>query len=218
MTIPTNKFIKTKKTSKSTSNNSVDISFNTIKPANSNKKLNKADLYKTEMCKSFLKYSFCKYGQKCQFAHEKTELRNVLRHPRYKTVVCSTYSLYGDCTYTTRCCFLHEEANIQTRDEVPSTEDIVIIENKNNKENKITFKNDVTESQPTNNILKGINDRQLKSIYAIDLVGSRGQILKTKIKYMSENSTFNNTIGYPEKPKFDQKHTNMLSKYLQENT
>merc|ERR1711974_313983 len=49
------------------------------------RKMEKADLYKTEMCKSFTKFGFCRYNNKCQFAHEEKELRDVSRHPRYKT-------------------------------------------------------------------------------------------------------------------------------------
>ena len=30
--------------------------------------------FKTELCKEFILYSFCKYGFKCKFAHGKSEL------------------------------------------------------------------------------------------------------------------------------------------------
>lgn len=39
-------------------------------------------LYKTELCRSFEETGYCRYGLKCQFAHNVNELRTVARHPR----------------------------------------------------------------------------------------------------------------------------------------
>ena len=44
--------------------------------------------YKTELCRPFEENGTCKYGDKCQFAHGTSELRNLLRHPKYKTELC----------------------------------------------------------------------------------------------------------------------------------
>lgn len=71
-------------------------------------KKDKTELYKTELCKSYLKFGFCRYSNMCQFAHNQMELRNVFRHPRYKSEVCKTFSMYSDCPYGDRCCFIHE--------------------------------------------------------------------------------------------------------------
>ncbi|KAF7684013.1 mRNA decay activator protein ZFP36L1 [Astathelohania contejeani] len=71
------------------------------------------DLYKTEMCRGYEEDGTCKYGDKCQFAHDITELRNVKRHPRYKTEICKTYWEDGSCPYGRRCCFIHKENRIQ---------------------------------------------------------------------------------------------------------
>ncbi|KAH9385225.1 uncharacterized protein NEMAJ01_0121 [Nematocida major] len=67
----------------------------------------KISLYKTEICKSFENSNFCTYGDKCQFAHSLSELRDIERHPRYKTELCKTYTIFGECTYGKRCCFIH---------------------------------------------------------------------------------------------------------------
>ena len=63
--------------------------------------------YKTELCRPFLEYGYCKYGDKCQFAHGEHEVREVPRHPRYKTELCRTYHAKGYCPYGSRCHFIH---------------------------------------------------------------------------------------------------------------
>lgn len=65
------------------------------------------NLYKTELCRSFEETGSCRYGNKCQFAHGKEELRPVARHPKYKTEVCRTFTTHGTCPYGTRCRFIH---------------------------------------------------------------------------------------------------------------
>ena len=63
--------------------------------------------YKTEMCRPFLEYGYCKYGDKCQFAHGEHEVREVPRHPKYKTELCRTFHAKGFCPYGSRCHFIH---------------------------------------------------------------------------------------------------------------
>ena len=74
--------------------------------------------YKTELCRPFQDYGYCKYGDKCQFAHGEHELRVVPRHPKYKTELCRTYHTRGFCPYGSRCHFIHnlEEANKQSQE------------------------------------------------------------------------------------------------------
>lgn len=69
-------------------------------------------LYKTEMCRTFEDTGICRYGTKCQFAHDRSELRQVARHPRYKTEICKTYWQLGTCPYGKRCCFIHSESEV----------------------------------------------------------------------------------------------------------
>ncbi|ELT95833.1 hypothetical protein CAPTEDRAFT_50343, partial [Capitella teleta] len=65
--------------------------------------------YKTELCRPFEENGFCKYGDKCQFAHGEAELRNLNRHPKYKTERCRTFHSTGFCPYGPRCHFIHNE-------------------------------------------------------------------------------------------------------------
>lgn len=72
-------------------------------------------LYKTEMCRTFEETGVCKYGLKCQFAHDPAEIRSIPRHPRYKTEVCKTFWQLGNCPYGKRCCFIHTENELRDR-------------------------------------------------------------------------------------------------------
>ncbi|XP_072126207.1 mRNA decay activator protein ZFP36-like [Mobula birostris] len=63
--------------------------------------------YKTELCRPFQENSFCRYGDKCQFAHGLAELRTLSRHPKYKTEPCRTFHSTGFCPYGSRCHFIH---------------------------------------------------------------------------------------------------------------
>ena len=71
-----------------------------------------ASRYKTELCRPFQDLGYCKYSDKCQFAHGENELRVLPRHPKYKTELCRTYHTRGFCPYGSRCHFIHslEEA------------------------------------------------------------------------------------------------------------
>lgn len=70
--------------------------------------------YKTEMCRPFEEQGFCKYSEKCQFAHGIHELRNLARHPKYKTELCRTYHTVGFCPYGPRCHFVHNDEDAVT--------------------------------------------------------------------------------------------------------
>lgn len=78
--------------------------------------------YKTELCRPFQDYGFCRYGDKCQFAHGEDDLRLLPRHPKYKTDLCRTYHTRGFCPYGSRCHFIHnlEEARKNSEDSPPS--------------------------------------------------------------------------------------------------
>ena len=51
--------------------------------------------YKTEICRNFKERSRCVYGDSCQFAHGKRELRDVVRNRKYKTKLCQKYWIAG---------------------------------------------------------------------------------------------------------------------------
>lgn len=65
--------------------------------------------YKTEICRNFKERSQCVYGDRCQFAHGRKELRDVVRNSKYKTKLCQKYWAVGYCAYGPRCNFLHDE-------------------------------------------------------------------------------------------------------------
>lgn len=65
--------------------------------------------YKTELCRAYTEHGACRYGDKCQFAHGREDLRTVARHPKYKTDLCRTYHSTGLCPYGPRCHFIHED-------------------------------------------------------------------------------------------------------------
>lgn len=71
--------------------------------------------YKTELCRPFEENGKCKYGDKCQFAHGKHELRHLPRHPKYKTELCRTFHTSGFCPYGPRCHFIHNQDDSNVR-------------------------------------------------------------------------------------------------------
>jgi hypothetical protein len=75
--------------------------------------LSRQNLYKTELCRSWVESACCKYGSKCQFAHGQHELRPVIRHPKYKTEICKTFHTNGTCPYGKRCRFVHNAAELR---------------------------------------------------------------------------------------------------------
>lgn len=79
-----------------------------------------ANRYKTELCRPFQENGSCKYGDKCQFAHGRQELRAVNRHPKYKTDLCRTYHSAGFCPYGPRCHFIHNLDEVKNTSSSPS--------------------------------------------------------------------------------------------------
>lgn len=66
--------------------------------------------FKTEFCRNFREKGECIYGNQCQFAHGKAEIRqDMIRHNKYKTKLCQKYWIKGWCAYGTRCNFIHQE-------------------------------------------------------------------------------------------------------------
>merc|ERR1712042_331685 len=73
---------------------------------------------------NFIVQFICLYGDFCQFAHGKHELRkDFVRHNKYKTKLCQEYWIQGYCAYGPRCNFIHQEkeglVNIQQAQELP---------------------------------------------------------------------------------------------------
>ncbi|SGZ49198.1 CIC11C00000004309 [Sungouiella intermedia] len=64
-------------------------------------------LYKTELCVSFIKMGVCPYGNKCQFAHGEHDLKVVERPANWRSKPCANWAKFGSCRYGKRCCFKH---------------------------------------------------------------------------------------------------------------
>ena len=81
-----------------------------LKIPNRNSKRN----YKTELCERFENEGSCKYGENCQFAHGKHELREKKdnRPSSFKTVPCRNFwKNDGFCPYGKKCRFVHNIAS-----------------------------------------------------------------------------------------------------------
>jgi hypothetical protein len=75
--------------------------------------------FKTEICRNYKEKGSCLYGDLCQFAHGREELRmkdrhmnvsqDVVRHNKYKTKLCQKFWIAGYCAYGPRCNFIHNE-------------------------------------------------------------------------------------------------------------
>jgi butyrate response factor len=64
---------------------------------------------KHSLCRNFTEQGFCPYGNRCQFAHGPSELRNnTPSNHSYKTRPCLAFSHEGYCLYGQRCNFIHE--------------------------------------------------------------------------------------------------------------
>jgi len=71
--------------------------------------------FKTEYCRNYREKGTCLYGDLCQFAHGRIELRqqDVVRHSKYKTKLCQKFWIAGYCAYGPRCNFIHQEGDTE---------------------------------------------------------------------------------------------------------
>ena len=76
------------------------------------------------MCKNWEMKGFCKWVDKCSFAHGAHELSKKKHLPRnFKSKVCDQFHKadIGFCAYGNRCQFLHSQFDILSRDFCYST-------------------------------------------------------------------------------------------------
>ena len=65
--------------------------------------------YKTELCKYYEINGYCKYDDKCAYAHGKENLRSkVTNTTAYRTKKCTQFFEQGYCPYGNRCQFAHQ--------------------------------------------------------------------------------------------------------------
>lgn len=73
---------------------------------------------KTELCKNWEAYHYCKFGDRCSFAHGEKELRTRKDMPPiYKLKQCIQYSMTGYCPYGSRCLFIHNSLSLPRQEE-----------------------------------------------------------------------------------------------------
>lgn len=87
--------------------------------------------YKTKLCWHYTNNAFCKFGEKCVFAHGEHELlvndtkRNTTtdifttqygksneNSSDYKTIMCKYYMNYKKCPFGSKCSFAHGELEL----------------------------------------------------------------------------------------------------------
>ena len=73
---------------------------------------------KTELCKNWEAYYYCKFGDRCSFAHGIEELRiRTDMLPTYKLRQCKQFIEMGLCSYGTRCQFIHNNLTLEKQRE-----------------------------------------------------------------------------------------------------
>lgn len=127
----------------------------------------KLTLYKTEICRSFEETQFCRYGSKCQFAHNKSELRVIDRHPRYKTEICKTYWVEGTCPYGRRCCFIHKDEISQENKEINNVE--VLEQEEKQVDLDLSIKMTSIEISDEKDVKKEVEELKLEKIVENDI-------------------------------------------------
>lgn len=154
-------------------------------------------LYKTEMCRTFEETGICKYGTKCQFAHDPNEIRNIPRHPRYKTEICKTFWQLGNCPYGKRCCFIHTENELRDQRR-SSSATIVSINNQSDIYGSADLI--VSEDAGLNEIQSQNSSRSASPNKAVE-AGKIAEDLKKTISNIGDSSIFNDlsSISNPSK-------------------
>ncbi|ORX45389.1 hypothetical protein BCR36DRAFT_406018 [Piromyces finnis] len=123
--------------------------FDKKKPNAYDQNKKKIILYKTEFCRSFEETGYCRYKEKCQFAHSYEELRPVDRHPKYRTEMCKIFWEQGTCPYGKRCCFIHTFKNDTKNEELMKSN---LINSKINKLTNISIDTPTTTSSLISNL------------------------------------------------------------------
>lgn len=99
--------IKQKNNNSKTNNISPTISQNNYEEFK-NKETLIDPRYKTELCKSFINFSKCKYGYRCRFAHGLNDLISKKRKVK-SSAECQAFVIVGFCKYGEKCELTHPE-------------------------------------------------------------------------------------------------------------
>lgn len=69
--------------------------------------------YKTEMCHHLEEEGRCSFGAGCVYAHSRSELRPMRRHPKHRSQLCKDYHEDGFCSFGARCSFIHAHRDLR---------------------------------------------------------------------------------------------------------
>lgn len=98
-------------------NNCISYTQSKINVSNKTSPVKSKDIpnqkYKTELCKSYSEMGYCRYFEKCRFAHGKNELAQKLHIHNYKQKKCDSFHKNGFCLYGSRCTYLHDDRNLE---------------------------------------------------------------------------------------------------------
>lgn len=134
-------------------------------------------LFKTEMCRNFVKTGECQFGDDCHFAHGGDQLRAVDSHPKHKTSKCKFYFEKGVCPYGPKCHFLHESSEVSSageqRDPSPVREESPLPTRAEYTRNRRHSSDDLQVSEQYMRWLDSIEDTKL------DTEGTGGEIIWT---------------------------------------
>jgi hypothetical protein len=96
--------------------------------------------FKTALCKSYMAGMYCHFGQRCQYAHGRHELREKAQlkpdeldeetrkklkeknsqRPDYKTKLCKNFEQNGSCEFQELCNFAHGQEELKPAPEKPA--------------------------------------------------------------------------------------------------
>lgn len=155
-------------------------------------------LYKTEICRALEETGMCRYGEKCQFAHSKDELRVAPRHPRYKTEVCRTYWELGTCPYGKRCCFIHNEPyveEISNSDKFKPDEDVCFMPNYNQNDFKKTYNHKDCIKTMTLKMRGGFGDESTESEDSMSPVALKNNNSRLLSMFRRTSDSFSQSWG-----------------------
>ncbi|XP_029835144.3 mRNA decay activator protein ZFP36-like [Ixodes scapularis] len=68
--------------------------------------------YKTELCHHLEEEGRCSFGAGCVYAHSRSELRPIQRHPKHRSQLCKDYHDDGFCSFGARCSFIHAQRDL----------------------------------------------------------------------------------------------------------
>ncbi len=127
--------------------------------------------YKTELCKYYEINGYCKYGDSCDYANGKENLRSKITNTTaYRTKNCVHFFQNGYCPYGNRCQFAHQvSSNIINNPYDKNMTYKKILETVSKQENIENIKGLV--SKPRLSIFKEIvsNDKEIKSTLLDDI-------------------------------------------------